>query len=90
MLESIYNPNATRYVETARAFDQRWASELEVFLDNDGAVRKSAIDSIMANRHQIAHGRNTSISVARVREYLDKAVEVIEFIEMQCLGPTPR
>lgn len=72
--------------DTVRAFDQAWANELEIFLDNDSASRKDAIDSIMANRHLIAHGRNTSISVARVRDYLDKAVEVIEFIETQCRG----
>lgn len=84
MLQSIYNPKSTRFVETARAFDPRWANELEGFLNKDGAVRKNAIDSIMNNRHQIAHGRNTSISVARVRDYLDKAVDVIEFIETQC------
>ena len=86
MLENIYNPKAQRFIETARAFDQRWARELEDFLENDGAARKNSIDSIMANRHQIAHGRTTSISVVRVRDYLDKAVEVIDFIESQCLG----
>ncbi len=49
---------------------------------------KEAIDSIMANRHRIAHGRDSGITVARVREYLDKSVEVVEFIEAQCQGRT--
>jgi hypothetical protein len=48
--------------------------------------RKEAIDSIMANRHAIAHGRDSGITVVRVVSYLDKCVEIIEFIEAQCKG----
>jgi hypothetical protein len=46
--------------------------------------RKDAIDSIMANRHQIAHGKDVGITVARVKEYLEKVVEIVDFIEVQC------
>lgn len=89
MLENIQNPKAQRFVETARAFNPEWARDLEAFLDSESGVRKDAIDSIMNNRHQIAHGRNTSISVARVREYLRRAIEVIDYVETQCLGSLP-
>lgn len=40
----------------------------------------------MKNRHAIAHGKNTSISVAQVEKYFEKCVEVIDFIENQCSG----
>jgi hypothetical protein len=46
--------------------------------------RKDAIDSIMNNRHLIAHGKDSGITVARVNDYLRKCIEVIEFIEAQC------
>lgn len=78
----INNPKAQRFVETAAAFKSAWGRELEEFLEQDG--RKDAIDSIMNNRHLITHGRNASISVARVQAYLQKSVEVIEFLEAQC------
>jgi hypothetical protein len=78
----MQNPNAQRFVETARAFRPSWANALEQFLAEEG--RKEAIDSVMANRHLIAHGRDSGITVARVNEYLEKCVEVIEFIEVQC------
>ena len=82
-LRRISNPKANRFVETARRFNPVWATELEVFLDEDGRRRRNAIDSIMSNRHQIAHGGNAQISVGRVREYLPSCVEVVEFLENQ-------
>jgi hypothetical protein len=78
----IQNPNANRFIATARDFRSDWAEELEQFLENEG--RKEAIDGIMAQRHQIAHGRDVGITVARVASYLRRSVEVIEFIEEQC------
>lgn len=85
-LSRMQNPNAQRFVETAQSFQECWGNELEAFMQQNG--RKEAIDSIMANRHRIAHGRDSGITVARVREYLDKSVEVVEFIEAQCQGRT--
>ena len=85
-LERINNPNARRFVETAGSFKREWAEGLESFLDEDDERRRNAIDSIMNNRHQIAHGGGAQITVARVREYLNGCVEVVEFIERQVQG----
>jgi len=41
---------------------------------------KDAIDSLMANRHLIAHGRPCSISLGRVTEYLEQAEKAIDFV----------
>jgi hypothetical protein len=83
-LSRVQNPKANRFVEVAKSFKDSWGENLEVFLDQSG--RRDAIDSIMANRHQIAHGGYSGITVARVRDYLDKSIEVIDFIENQCSG----
>lgn len=85
-LERINNPNARRFVETAGSFKREWADGLESFLDEDDERRRNAIDSIVNNRHQIAHGGGAQITVARVREYLNGCVEVVEFIERQVQG----
>ena len=84
-LEDISNPKAGRFVETAMSFSKRWGEDLDAFLNEDDQRRRNAIDSIMNNRHQIAHGQGTRISVGRVREYLPGCVEVVEFIENQLL-----
>lgn len=83
-LGRITNPKAGRFVEIARSFKESWASALESFLRENG--RGDAIDSIMANRHQIVHGGYSGITVARVADYLQKGLEVLEFIENQCIG----
>ena len=82
-LEDVSNPKARRFVETARSFSEKWGEDLDAFLNEDDQRRKNAIDSIMANRNQIAHGQNAGISVGRVRQYLPYCVEVIEYIENQ-------
>lgn len=81
-LSKVRNPKAQRFSEIANAFDSAWARELDSFMSDNG--RKEAIDTIMANRHLIAHGKDTGITVARVVGNLNKCVEVIEFIENQC------
>jgi RiboL-PSP-HEPN len=82
-LEQINNPKSNKFVEIARAFKREWGYELEDFF-NQSPQRKDAIDSIMNNRHLVAHGKTSAITVVRVKEYLNIGVEVIEFIEKQC------
>lgn len=82
-IAKIQNPKTIRFVEVARSFKSSWADDLEKFVEQNG--RKEAIDAIMANRHQIAHGRDSNITVASVSKYLDKAEEVLEFIEKQLI-----
>jgi RiboL-PSP-HEPN len=81
-LSAIQNPKTRRFLETAERFKPEWKTELEAFVAEEG--RKDAIDSIMANRHLIAHGSDAGITLTRVRTYLEKAIEVVEFIEGQC------
>jgi hypothetical protein len=83
VLKKIQNPNSKKFIETASNFKKEWGSQLEEFFLKDTS-RKDAIDSIMRNRHAIAHGKNTSISVVQVKKYFEKCVEVIDFIENQC------
>ena len=72
-------------MEVASAFSAEWGRDLEAYLGKDDGRRKGAVDSIMSNRHLIAHGKNTSVSVGRIREYLAPSLEILEFIETQCI-----
>ena len=78
-LERIQNPKTEAIAQLLGSFDSAWRKSFEVFaVDNN---RKDAIDSIMANRNQIAHGRYSGITIARVDQYLMRIVEVVEYIE---------
>ena len=83
-LTEIYNPNAERFVQTAGDFNEKWKVELSEFLDADPERRKGGINSIISNRNKIAHGESVSVSPGLVKDYLDRSVEVLEFIENQC------
>lgn len=78
----IKNPNSSRFIQTTGAFNKGWAEELGEFLSQNG--RKEAIDSLMSNRHLIVHGNDSGITVTRVKDYLKKASEVLEFLEEMC------
>ncbi len=54
-VSKIQNPKTARFIETAGAFKKEWEEELRAFADDEG--RKDAVDSIMSNRHRIAHGK---------------------------------
>lgn len=83
-ISRVTNPDARRFVQIARDFSETWRSDLRDFLERDG--RGEAINTIMQNRNSIAHGGQSVMSASDVKCYLDKAVEVIDFIENQCLG----
>ena len=81
VLNRIQNPKITRFVETASSFKKSWGEDLETFAEDRG--RKEAINSNMTQRHRIAHGKSSDITIARVREYYERALELLEFVEDQ-------
>ncbi len=82
-LDKIQNPKSDKFIAVASQFKKSWGTELKNHFD-EHPENKQAIDSIITNRHLVAHGKTTSISVHRVRDYLEKSVKIIEFIEGQC------
>lgn len=80
-IAKIQNPKTSKFIEVSNSFKSSWSGDLGKFVETNG--RKEAIDGIMTNRHQIVHGKDSDITVARVSAYLDKAEEVLEFIEKQ-------
>lgn len=82
---TIGTPNSDRIIRTARSFSDVWAADLRSFLAEDG--RQAAINTIVSQRNAFTHGDRSTISPAQVREHLVKCVEVLEFIESQCLAP---
>lgn len=81
-LAKIQNPKSTKFVEVAKSFKSEWGQELQIFIDEMG--RKEAIGNIMINRHLIAHGKDSQITISQIDGYLKKSIEVLEFIEKQC------
>jgi hypothetical protein len=77
-LGNVTNLNARRLLKLFSEFDDQWRRDLEVFLDQR---RKDALDSLVANRNNIAHGRPTTVTFSRVTEFHSRVTEVIDFID---------
>ena len=80
-LDSFQNPKMGKIIELTRAFNSEWANELE---KQTAGRLKDAVDSIVANRHLIAHGRDVGITYARIKSYYEDTIKVIEIIEKNC------
>ena len=63
-----------------RTFDATWAESLDTFLSE--SPRKDAVNSIVGNRHKIAHGKGhtSSVSLVQVKRWIEPLVEVIEHV----------
>ena len=81
-LNKIQNPNAEKFREVAKNFKQEWDEDLKAFLQTE--ERSSAINYIIRERHRIAHGKDSDITLIRITEYHSKAIELIIFLEKQC------
>jgi hypothetical protein len=79
-LDGFTNANATKLCQVSRAFDSQWAKDLESYL---AGQRKDALDSIIANRHHIAHGRDVGLTYIRMKDYYGEVKDVVAYLEAQ-------
>lgn len=81
-LLTIQNPKTEKILTTVGSFKKDWQRELEAYVSEEG--RKDAIDSIMANRNLIAHGKDVGITLVRLNVFFSKTIEVLTYMEEQC------
>jgi len=60
------------------SFDLAWKTGLETYADE---TIRSDIGSIVHNRNEIAHGRNSTVTFGRLLPWIKTAKEVCEEIE---------
>lgn len=79
-LYKLQNTNTEKIKEVTKAFNPEWwENGLKDFLQQDN--RSTAINYILKDRHNIAHGRDSEITIDKLEEYFKKTVEVIQFLE---------
>lgn len=71
------NLNAENLAQLIGGLDADWERALRIFM---GDERKAAIDSLVALRHEIAHGAPTGVTLVTVTSYYESIVEVIDFL----------
>ena len=80
-MSRFQNPNMTKVLALVRDFNPAWAEQLRV--STQGEI-KDSVDSLVANRHRIAHGQSVGVSLAYARQYYKGAVRLIDLIQEQC------
>jgi len=82
-IKRITNLNIEKILQLLGSFDSEWRNVVE---QNITDAQKDAIDSIIANRHNIVHGRSVGITIHRVKNYYLCTLAVIHTIESDCLS----
>lgn len=78
-LYKVQNANSKKIMEITTSFKSEWKEPLGKFLQQND--RASAINYILTDRHNIAHGRDSNITISKLELYFKKSIEVIQFIE---------
>lgn len=87
-LFKVQNTNTEKIKEITRSFNPDWwENGLREYMQAES--RGSAINYILKDRHNIAHGRDSEITIEKLEEYLKKTVDVIRYIETNLPEPIP-
>jgi RiboL-PSP-HEPN len=78
MMGTFQNPGCQRIINLLSNFNSDWGKEFDRFANEEEI--KDKIDSIAANRNQIAHGRDTGISATRIIDFNLAHKRTLQFV----------
>ena len=81
-LSSITNLNEQRIQQVLGSFSESWRQIFEKLITDE---QKDAVNSVLANRHSIVHGRSVGISPVRITEYYKQVLQIVDMIETDCI-----
>lgn len=82
-LKGFQNPNMDKILELSRRFNPEWSEFLQAATEGE---LKDSVDSVVAVRNQIAHGKSVGITYARISRYYSDVEKVMALISKQCGG----
>jgi hypothetical protein len=71
------NPNAEKIATLFGAFRPEWKDSLDSFLVDQ---RRDSVNSLVALRHQIAHGASVGTSLSQIKSYYTVIIEVLNHL----------
>jgi len=86
-LERFQNPDPESVLQLLASFDQALADRIDA--QWAGEI-KDALGSVVGNRHLIAHGRDTSLTLVRVSEWFQAARRFIRMLEEEFVDQLDR
>ena len=67
-MKDITSLNAKKIVSVLDAFSNTWSTGFQLYIDCH-EQEKNSLNSIVANRHNIAHGQNSRVTFANMKQY---------------------
>lgn len=80
-LHGFQNPKMGVILELFGSFNQEWKTDLEQA--TEGQLSDS-VNSVVGNRHKIAHGESVSLSMSSMTRYYADAIKVVDLLQKQC------
>lgn len=80
-LNSFQNPKTGKIFDLIGQFDDDWRKELEISISDEC---KAAINSVVANRHAIAHGGSSQISLHQIKTWMVEIKKFCAFLDSIC------
>ena len=60
-------------------FSKEWASEFQEIITD---TQKASLDAIIANRHNLAHGKDQGLTLKQIEEHYNNIKEIMELVEL--------
>lgn len=80
-LRKFPNPSTDAIYSLAEKFSPAWKTELK---QKTSGRLKDSVDSIVSQRHQIAHGGSSTLTYRMLSAYYQDAIKVVEILEDHC------
>lgn len=80
-ISRFQNANMEKIIQLVSSFNSDWADTLDEELDIEV---KTSVDSIVANKNNIAHGISVGITYTQVKKYYRGSIRLIEKMEDVC------
>ena len=81
-ISGLTNLKEERMQQILGSFSDAWRTDFAQMISDE---QKDALDSVIANRHNIVHGRSVGVSPVSIQTYYARVLEVLDLIENKCL-----
>jgi len=78
--KDITNLKSTKFADVLTSFSIAWADKFNKYL-NEHEQEKNSLDSVIAQRHNIAHGQPSNIGQASMRQYYEDVKHVVYYLD---------
>lgn len=78
--KDITNLKSYKFIDVLSSFSEDWSSKFNEYLE-EHEQKKSSLDSVVTQRHMIAHGQPSNISQNYMYQYFDDVKSIVSFLD---------